>query len=335
MNEKFKIDYNYDQIFSRDLIEMSSMGKQWLGFIKENKKLPDDLTYYMSTDNPQIAYKNNSYGYRCEEFNGQKILALGCSNTHGHGLPIELTWPYMLSKKMNLSYSNLATGGDGIQAQVIKAFQYFKEFGNPDYVFGIFPLFRIEVPYVLKKFGISGTSSDSYADKKTSKFIQQAFLDELEFGKYAAAPYNAQEVLPSEFAIFYNLMFIKMLDQYCESNNIKFLWSVYDHHAQNELFEQKVKSNSYFNDSIFYNPEPWYIPQDVVTGLDRISIDDFKKLKNKEMKSLCHSELSDHELFYLAGDHIYTAVEHRQAHWGIHKHIHVTEAIYDIIVNKK
>ena len=324
----YQIDYSYDQIFSRPLIEMSSMGKQWLGFVKDNNKLPCDLTYFMSTDNPQIEYKNNSFGYRCEEFNHQRILTLGCSNTHGHGMPMELTWPYLLSKKMNLSYSNLATGGDGIQAQVIKAFQYFKEIGNPDYIFGVFPLTRIETQYVHSKFGIGGTSSDSYRGKEDRKFIQQAFLDEIEFQKYSQSPHNANEVLPVEFAIFYNLMFIQMLEQYCKSNNIKFLWSIYDFHAQSNDFKNKINSNCYFTDSCFTDPEPWYIPQTDTTGLDKINLKDFKKLKNGEIQSACHGELSKNELFYMGADHIYTLKDFRQGHWGLHKHIHVAEAIY-------
>ena len=83
-------------------------------------------------DSVYIEYKLNSQGYRCNEIDNQEVLILGGSQTHGHGLPIELTWPFLLSKKINKDYISLAKGGDGMQSQITKAFQFFKEFLQQD-----------------------------------------------------------------------------------------------------------------------------------------------------------------------------------------------------------
>jgi len=60
-----------------------------------------------------ITYKINSYGFRSEEFEigSDSIVALGCSYTHGTGLPIEATWPSLVGKHLGLKVYNLAWGG--------------------------------------------------------------------------------------------------------------------------------------------------------------------------------------------------------------------------------
>lgn len=317
----YKIDIDYKHIFNRKLIDMGkfALNDPENGYIS-----------FMSTDNPQIEYRYNKHGYRSPEFDGNaKILTLGCSQTHGHGLNQEYIWPELLSKKMNLNYANLATGGDGIQAQVIKAFQYFKEFNNPEYVIGVFPLTRIEMPYVKDKFGKGGPAFDSYQshDNVNKKFIQQLFLDEIDFTKMAKSPYNGNNILPNEIAIFYNLMFIKMLEQYCYVSGIKFLWSIYDPQGKNINFSELSDSKCYFFDDCFY----WH-DQSEQPGLDKI--DKNSKLyydKNKNVPNDCHKEYKDNILFNIAADYIYSTTTHRQGHWGIHKHLHIMEKIYDII----
>jgi hypothetical protein len=63
-----------------------------------------------------ITYDYNSLGFRCKnhsELNDNYILFSGCSHTEGVGLPLETTYPYLVSKEMNMDYYNLAVGGSG------------------------------------------------------------------------------------------------------------------------------------------------------------------------------------------------------------------------------
>ena len=60
----------------------------------------------------RFTYKFNSEGFRSEEFQDEPgLLCLGCSFTQGIGLPYEYTWPYFLSKKLNLACWNLGIPG--------------------------------------------------------------------------------------------------------------------------------------------------------------------------------------------------------------------------------
>ena len=247
-------------------------------------------------DSVPIKYKNNSYGYRCDEFNNQEILTLGCSQTEGHGLPVELTWPYLISQKINKDYINLAKGGDGMQAQITKAFQFFKEFYHPEYIFAVFPITRMEIPLV-------GFTAKHDIDKKYLKSrenIGKALLSNESIKKISKAPYVAEDVLPEEFAIFYNLLFLKMFIQYCETNDIKLMWTYYNDSSL-EKYSFKNITNTYF-ESPYLNEK---IPEDVG----------------------CHLEFADNIFFDNAADYNYWP----PGHWGFHQQIHVAESIHNML----
>lgn len=255
-----------------------------------NRSLRDMSKSVIRTDadSIKIQYKFNSYGYRCEEFNNQEILTLGCSQTEGHGLPIDLTWPYLLSKKMNKDYINLAKGGEGAQAQIAKAFQFFKEFYNPKYIFAVFPLTRLEFPLV-----------NLTTENKSDSLIGKGILNNNKLLKYSKSPHNVENVLPEEFGIFYNILFIKMLIQYCESNNIKLIWTAYGDGVQHlGLSEFK----GYF-DSLYF-------------------LEDSNLLKEK-----CHLEFYNNKLFNHAADQGYWPI----GHFGLHKHLHFAENMYNML----
>lgn len=59
----------------------------------------------------KITYKFNSVGHRSNEFQDNSIVFLGCSITFGIGLPLESTYPTIVSAALNLPCSNLAVSG--------------------------------------------------------------------------------------------------------------------------------------------------------------------------------------------------------------------------------
>lgn len=240
-------------------------------------------------DSVEIDYSLNSYGYRCDEFKDQEILTLGCSQTEGHGLPIDLTWPYLISKKMNKEYISLAKGGDGAPAQVTKAFKFFEEFYKPKYIFAAFPMARIEVPLI----GLT-TRNSFVGDTGIGKGMLSNKLVE----KFSKAPHTIEDVLPEEFAIFYSILFIKMLIQYCETNDIKLIWTDYKDTSV------KIPSLKKFHNGYFESP---YLDQPI--------------------EKKCHSEFSDNPFFNYAADYNYWP----PGHWNFHKQMHISESIYNML----
>lgn len=239
------------------------------------------------SDSIKIDYNLNSYGYRCNEFDNQEILILGCSHTEGHGLPLELTWPYLISKKMNKDYINLAKGGEGAQAQITKAFQFFKEFYKPKYIFAVFPITRLEVPMI-------GVNSKN----PTSNGIAKGMFSNKKITKYSKAPHFIEEVLTEEFAIFYNILFIKMLIEYCKSNDIKLIWTYY------RDMNIEIPSLTNFDSGYF---ESFYL-HDVI-------------------KEKCHLEFSNNQFFDYAADYDYWP----PGHYGFHQQMHIAESIYSML----
>ena len=260
------------------------------------KEMSNDAIPKLEADSVPINYKLNSQGYRCDEFNNQKILTLGCSHTEGHGMPIELTWPYLISEKMNKDYVNLAKGGEGMQAQIIKAFQFFKEFHHPEYIFAVFPIARIEVPLI--NFTVKNDNKGN--DSESRENIGKAMLSNKLIEKFSKEPHMAENVLPEEFGIFYNILFLKIFIQYCESNNIKLLWTYYnDSHLAPYSFKD-------FTDTYFESPY----------------------LNSKIPKKIgCHLEFSDNEFFDNAADYNYWP----PGHWGFHQQIHIAESIHNML----
>lgn len=243
-----------------------------------------------------IEYKLNSYGYRCNEFNNQEILTLGCSHTEGHGLPLDLTWPYLISQKMNKDYINLAKGGDGMQGQITKAFQFFKEFYHPKYIFAVFPITRMEVPLI--NFRVKNEPNDKHLMSRD--YIGKALLSNNLLEKFSKEPHMAENILPEEFAIFYNILFIKIFIQYCESNNIKLIWTYYNDSSL-DIYPFEDFTNTYFK-SIYLNG----------------------KIAEEER---CHLEFANNKFFTNAADYEYWP----PGHYGFHQQIHIAESIHNML----
>ncbi|CAB5218204.1 hypothetical protein UFOVP204_86 [uncultured Caudovirales phage] len=284
----------FDALFYRNLKESNQ--EKILNVNYANKEI------VMSTDVVKpIKYRRNSYGYRASEFNkNTDIITLGCSQTHGHGMEEEYIWPTQVAKLLNMTHSNLACGGDGMSAQIYKAFQYFKEFGNPKIIFASFPLRRMEFPYIKDK-----TNKSTLINNAVKNSISQYFLDP-DIKSYSKSPYNPEEVLPIEVAIFYNFSYLNMLEQYCNANNIKLIWDCWESYLLNDY----LKDKSFFKNYLNFNFMDFYFDE-------KTCIETYSK------SDTCHNENKNHPLFYRAADF---EKGKNHGHWGIHLHTHIAEA---------
>ena len=290
--------YKYPQLFSRSLQDMSPLHEN----NSDSITFPYTLNKF-DTDLTDVGYTYNTSGYRCNEFfedktnKINKIMTLGCSNTFGYGLKLEKTWPHILSNKIGCDYINLAKGGDGAPAQVIKAFQFFKEFYHPTHIFAVLPLYRLEFPKVKNMI-----HTEKYIDKDVfdPRILQHFFsYENHNFRQNVESPYNLEQILPVDVSIFYSLMFIQMLEQYCASNNIKIFWTTYDLPYWDLDQSKNKKAIDSHNFLTMEDIVPW------------------------ASKKKCHKELSLEENFELAADGY---------HPGLHKNIHIAEEFYKTIV---
>lgn len=102
-----------------------------------------------------------------------------------------------------------------------------------------------------------------------------------------------------------------MLEQYCASHDIKFIWSVYDQ-TDIEVLIQSNKNilKNYLKTSDI--PELCHLDQNSVCANGK--------------KEHCSPELKDHKLYKRAADY---NPSKDLGHWGIHTHRHFAERFLD------
>lgn len=173
-------------------------------------KVANDHKEYYSPD--LYTYEYNSHGYRSIEFTPDiDILTAGCSHTFGIALPFEYTWSQQLQKMLpNKKIATLAWSGWSSQQIISYLFRYFKEIGNPKMVicnlpdFHRFLMIEKEGNYIFPVY--QGLKDHPNIDKRIKKNLLKGLP-------------------PGAWGYFINIEYILMLEQYCQSNNIKLIWS--------------------------------------------------------------------------------------------------------------
>jgi len=83
----------------------------------EKSRYEENLLKYPSImkkwEDVDITYDINEYGFRSPSFydSNNNIVFLGCSHTTGIGLPLEKTFPYLISEKLGMNLCNLSVPG--------------------------------------------------------------------------------------------------------------------------------------------------------------------------------------------------------------------------------
>lgn len=301
-------DYPFDkETYTNDLIDNSLYNDNkyrqmiTLGFHRSGINVDVNTEYYY-----------NNFGYRSNDWVGSSsILAVGCSNTFALGVPVEYSWPQILSKMIGKDVRNLSRQGASIGDLISKMFAYFKEFGNPETIFCLFP-----DPYRLRIPGNKNLIRGNNDGRNQISTMNDVYLER--YGKdpvsgrpkYLKKPYYYEDILPMELPLFLSSQSIHYLEQYCKSNNIKLFWSSWHENFSKDL---NIIGTKHFND-FFYDEE-------VLISGGPFDLE-------------CHKEYSDNILKYFK---IGLDDEDKpiNAHPGAHKHMHIAESFYKQIVEDK
>jgi hypothetical protein len=285
-------------------------------------------------------------------FSGQTIkeaadmVALGCSITFGIGVTEDLLWATQVSKKINLEYHNISGPGRSVSWIINNFFSYVSKFGNPKIVLALFPDFtRMQVT---SRPSEMLPESEIYFDENKENLIRYKIYRTKGYesnSKFFKKPLIAEEVLPLEMAFDISIQYIKMLELYCKTNNIKLLWSTWpaepsdwlDKNIQNTQFTQYISTNlKYWHNYKIDN----YVERLCKTNIDFYNSDNFKNLQKTNQHLFarynitycdpdtpceeyvdCHSEFKDVQYFNTASD---SNINH--GHPAGHKHTHIAEA---------
>jgi len=218
----------------RDLLEfrLNNFNNLYCYENKNNNEVVNSYCEYYSPD--LYNYQYNTFGFRSVEFSSKiDILTAGCSHTFGTGLPFEYTWSQQLQSMIpNHQIATIAWPGYSVQKIISMIFKYCKNIGNPKMIICNFPdfyrmLFLLKDSY--KIIGYYPNIGENYSyDKIKKKEILKS--------------------LPSEYWGFYiSYDYILMLEQYCDSNNIKLIWSTwFDGTSKGKSYNLDI--NNFVND---------------------------------------------------------------------------------------
>lgn len=215
-----------------------------LYFSKKFKKF-DHPTGQMSIRDPNRAYRANSFGFRSDEFNSKnEMLFAGCSVTYGAGIPESGVWGNVLAEKLGMEASNLSRAGSSVSWIVESLFRYFESYGNPKYLFCLFPdLYRHRFPvdgkYYSKKLEIDIPAPGSKPAVirgvepgtigLSNSFFTTVPLDKTSaIPKYVKLPVDYEKVFSFDLVIHENIKKIRHLESYCKAAGILLIWSTWD-----------------------------------------------------------------------------------------------------------
>lgn len=187
----------------------------------------------------EVIYEYNSLGYRSDEFiknhDSKHILFAGCSETEGCGGNLEACWAYMLYEKVkdpNSKFFNLGRAGWGWQLIISNIMEYIKEYGKPDNIFILFPN--------IGRF-LSWTSTED--DK-------EVFRQEMYFPHGTGELDTDNVIIREKLTVEQqrNLLInfcltMKIFEEYCNSNNIKLIWSTWDQYDSENYDKLKIFNN--------------------------------------------------------------------------------------------
>lgn len=275
---------------------------------------PIDLEYHPN-DPDRTLFDLNSYGYRTKEFIfNEDLLALGCSQTFGWGVDKEQSWPEIISNKFSISATNLSLPGDSVMGQVLRAFEYFKIYGNPKKIVGVFPIDRIlfpsstENPHQIDTWDLHGNKTPD---------------------RFSEVPHTPYKVFNVEVCQIQNYMFISMLEQYCRSNNIAFFYTFWDMHRPEGSRIDFVEISG----SDVFLPVEWknlsfckYLKENSKSYFDPVGLQIEAKYP-KVPTQTCHEDFMNFKNFYYASD----ATHSFGGHFSFHEHLHYSDKIADIL----
>lgn len=300
---------------------LSSIGF-YSAYSRSSADLDRQREKWKKENDPLNNYYWNSSGYRDEEFVGAvDIIAAGCSQTVGQGVPVEARWSNQLAEKLNMSVSTTAVAGWSVQTALNAVMHYICTYGKPKIVALLLPdFFRYDLilnSEVLKSSWISSIADTSFTRRTTEKAGAARDMP-----KFSKKPHESKNIISSEFSYFINGQSLRFFIEYCKEAKIKLVWGTWERAAHEFIdycskveFSEgsmlikspRIDLSGYVNIEYFHSHNPH---QDWT-------------LKLKEFN--CHSELKEKykQYFDIATD--------SDRHMGVHSHAHIADKFYEKI----
>jgi hypothetical protein len=262
-------------------------------------------------------YKINNFGFRDEKDlipgNPAEILAFGCSQTYGVGLPQNYIWPVLLEKEIQKTVANLGMSGAGAKTIFEVMMYYIKYIGKPKMVIAMFPdCFRYLHVRDKDFYTVTNNNYPMFPESPqlSVTYIRTADYDTGELymkDKFIKLPCDPGYVIPPQESIKQFFSSVYMMETVCNLLNIKFYWGTYYGYNNTLLFEM-LKNKRFQLDISNYIDKIYSISSDWLSKSNK----------------LLDIEPSYQSMIKLAAD---------KQHLGIQWHVYVVEKIMEHLNN--
>jgi hypothetical protein len=183
-----------------------------------------------------------------------KIIALGCSNTYGIGVPQEYTWPSIVESITKKTVANLGTLGASAEKILESFLLYLDTVGNPEYVLACFPEY-LRYSHILD--GIFYSIPSNYGNR-TEAFqaisnirSSDHYTGEIHIrDKIVKLPADPRYIIPAQESLRQYINSIYIIEKICKFLNIKFYWGTWSIETQNMFLD-----NFFLNEDFCLNIE--------------------------------------------------------------------------------
>lgn len=293
---------------------------------------------HKNIDNIQ-EYLINSSGHRGPEFSkGTDLLFAGCSFTYGLGIPENGIWGAILANRRGLTYNNISRGGASIPWIIRELFAYFKKYGNPKTLLCLFPgltrTFIASNPDILEVGGPRGVDrfTKDLDDRKSVCNIDLGYMAEIEDRPlYSKRPHLIEDVISADILVQISMQNIRMLEQYCRSSGIEFLWGTWSGGFAKMLEEQKLSEIYDFSHYVSMQDRLWARKIEPSVE-DRFygTLENAQECKASHGEVDCSCHVQCHldyieaypDAFYMGTDNL---ISSNNAHYGVHRHLHYAD----------
>jgi hypothetical protein len=157
--------------------------------------------------------------------------------------------------------------------------------------------------------------------------------------KYSKVPHNLEDVISLDFVIQIAINNIRLLEQYCRSSGIKFIWGSWSHPFCSMMEKPNGLLSLY--DFSNYVPTGYDLWKDKTNMLGPDTFYPSVELKNickeSHRESDCNCHISCHQdLVEKYPDSFYcgTDIKYGHPHFGVHRQTHIAEAFIDRLKNE-
>lgn len=275
-------------------------------------------------------YSANSLGYRGPEFSKDtEIIFAGDSHSYGIGLPDRFMWTNIVGNKIGKNYVNLSMPGASIQSCVSNIIYYIANYGKPKAIFFATPDLGRMISFNNGKTVISS----SFNDTKGIVGLQlEPYADLNSVPSFLKKPYNLEQIMPVELAIFNSLKDIRFLEQYCIDAGIDLYWTCFSAESHYMIKLLKKENHDSYTKFVDTKQDHWVEESNIVNGVKFYNKMLFDETK---IEIRCHEEYRDiaKELFVSAGDTDQISTKSRKPHYGAHRHLHLAESMLEAYSN--